>query len=208
MPDLAATATASRGQVATLRRQHSRRCKSMAEISTRPSRQPLSTPDDTNSLISFPDPTAQTAPLEDAPRPSPPSQEDGAAEEPLYGLLDRLGPTMFDEQTEESTQPQTLATASAEVLRGVIDHQGAAELVRRLSSMLAERDAHITALTRLAEEYKIPRDRIVDTASRAKQAERRRQSLATASEDLAPSNGSPSDSGVCLCSMCATLVYC
>ncbi|KAK3716213.1 hypothetical protein LTR37_006658 [Vermiconidia calcicola] len=102
---------------------------------------------------------------------------------------------MFDENTaNDATDPQTLSAASTEVLQNLIDHHGAVELIKRLSSMLAERDAHITALTRLAEEYKMPRQRISETASRAKQAERRRLSLITASEDLGPSSVIGSDS--------------
>lgn len=166
----------------------------MAEIPSRLAGPTLLSPD-AHSLTSFPEPTVQNSDVEHA---SPP-REIVSVNEPLYGLLDRSGPTMFDEQqTLDSAQPQTLSTASAEVLRGVIDHNGAVELVRRLSSMLAERDAHITALTRLCEEYNIPKSRVVDAASHAKQAERRRQSLATASEDLAPSNGSRSVSVVSL----------
>ena len=104
---------------------------------------------------------------------------------------------MFDEHTVvDASDPQTLSSASTEILRNVIDHHGAVELIRRLSTMLAERDAHISALIRLAEEYKIPRQRVADTASRAKQDERRRLSLATASEDLAPPSERGSESGV------------
>ena len=104
---------------------------------------------------------------------------------------------MFDENTPiDANDPQALSAASSDVLQKIIDHHGAAELVQRLSTLLAERDAHVTALTRLAEEYKIPRQRIAETASRVKQAERRRLSLATASEDLAPSSGIGSESSV------------
>ena len=104
---------------------------------------------------------------------------------------------MFDENsTIAANDPQTLSAAPPNILQSVIDHHGAVELVRRLSTLLAQRDAHITALTRLAEEYRIPRDRVVETSSRVKQAEQRRLSLATASEDLEPSNGIGSDSSV------------
>nr|POE72185.1 phenol hydroxylase [Quercus suber] len=204
------SATSSRAK--PLRHQHSRRCRSMAEISRRSSRQVLLSPDDTHSLTSFPDPEAQT--LSSSPSipsvaadeepslppqpPAPPLSPNDAPSntEPMYGLLDRSGPTMFDDQAPDLAQPQTLSTASADVLRSVIDHNGAVELVRRLSTMLAERDAHITALTRLCEEYSVPKVRLVAAASKAKQAERRRLSLATASEEMGPSDGSRSDSVV------------
>lgn len=104
---------------------------------------------------------------------------------------------MFDENTAvDPNDAQALSVAPTHILQEVIDHAGAVEIVRRLSAMLAERDAHITALTRLAEEYRIPKERIVDTASRVKQSERRRLSLATASEDLAPSSVVGSESSV------------
>ena len=104
---------------------------------------------------------------------------------------------MFDENnTIDASNPQSLSAAPVFVLQSIIDYHGAVELVQRLSAALAERDAHITALTRLAEEYKIPRERVVDTSSRVKQAERRRLSLATASEDLVPPSVIGSDSGV------------
>nr|POF17393.1 hypothetical protein CFP56_79131 [Quercus suber] len=201
--------TSSRAK--TLRHHHSRRCQSMAEISRHSSRQALLSPEETHSLTSFPDPEAQTlsssssAPSVSDQQPPPPPQppllssDDDVAppkHEPMYGLLDRSGPTMFDEQATDIAQPQTLSSASADVLRSVIDHNGAVELVRRLSSMLAERDAHITALMRLCEEYSVPKSRLAGAASQAKQAERRRMSLATASEDLTPSEQSRSDSVV------------
>ena len=146
--------------------------------------------DDTASFTSFPDPSTSGTLEHDEP-----------ALEPLHGLLDRAGPSMFDENGSiDATDPQTLSTAPNGVLKGLIDHHGAVELVKRLSVMLAERDAHITALTRLAEEYKVPRQRISEASSRAKQDERRRLSLATASEDLAPPSApgsTTSNSGVC-----------
>ena len=106
---------------------------------------------------------------------------------------------MFDEGSSSSidvVDPQTLSTASKKTIKSLVEHHGAVNLVQSLSTMLAERDAHITALTRLAEEYRIPKERIVDTASRVKQSERRRLSLATASEDLAPSSVVGSESSV------------
>ncbi|QIW99181.1 hypothetical protein AMS68_004699 [Peltaster fructicola] len=66
---------------------------------------------------------------------------------------------------------------------GVIDQTGAVELVKRLATALAERDAHITALQRLCEEYNVPRDRMNDASSRVKQAEQRRISLANATAE-------------------------
>ena len=128
------------------------------------------------------------------------SLKNGVSNHSLHDLLEDAGPSMFDDSSAiDATSPQTLSEAPVNVIRDVIDHHGAIEMVRRLSTMLAERDAHITALTRLAEEYKIPRVRINETASRVKQAERRRLSLATAAEDLAPSSGLGSDSGVSTC---------
>ncbi|KAK4544922.1 hypothetical protein LTR36_003827 [Oleoguttula mirabilis] len=153
----------------------------MGDLSRRSSRQPLLKPDDSSSFTSFPDPSTS-------------SLREETSNEPLYGLLDGSGPTIFDEQaTDLPTDPQSLSAAPSNTIQGVLDHQGAVDLTRRLATLLAERDAHITALTRLAEEYKIPKDRIDDTASRVKQAEQRRLALSTAAEeDLTPSN--PSDS--------------
>lgn len=143
---------------------------------------------DRTSWTYFPNPSSGTLP-----------QDYESSNQPLSNLLEGSGPSMFDDHTPvDANDPQTLSAASTDVLRNIIDHHGAVELIRRLSTLLAERDAHITALTRLAEEYKIPRSQINDTASRVKQSERRRLSLATASEDLAPS-GLDSESGVCCC---------
>ncbi len=163
----------------------------MGELSRKSSRLALSL-DDTTSITSFPDPAAEDDHHKDEPHYAP-----------LHGLLDS-GPSMFDDNTTlDTTDPQTLSVASNAVIRDVIDHHGATEIVRRLSTMLAQRDAHITALTRLAEEYKIPREHISDAASRAKQAERRRASLANASEDLEPPLAADSASSVCfLCVLC------
>ena len=156
----------------------------MADLVRDASRQSLAS-DDASSLAPFP----QLSPSV--------SRDYDSTNQPLNGLLEGSGPSMFDDNTAtDASNPETLSTASTDVLRNIIDHHGAIELIRRLSTMLAERDAHITALTRLAEDYKIPRSQINDTASRAKQAERRRLSLATASEDLAPSSGLGSESGV------------
>lgn len=117
--------------------------------------------------------------------------------EHLNGLLDRSEPTMFDERPAvNADDPRALSAANSAVLQGVLDHHGAINLVKRLSESLAERDAHITALQRLCEEYKVPSDRVADTASRVRQAERRRLSLSAASEDLAPSRGTQSESSV------------
>ena len=117
--------------------------------------------------------------------------------EHLNGLLDRSEPTMFDERPPvNADDPRALSAANSAVLQGVLDHHGAINLVKRLSESLAERDAHITALQRLCEEYKVPSDRVADAASRVRQAERRRLSLSAASEDLAPSQGTQSESSV------------
>ena len=156
----------------------------MADLSRETSRQSFSA-DDATSLTQFPNLCSSV------------SRDYDSTSQPLDDLLEGSGPSMFDDNAAvDASDPQTLSAASTDVIRSIIDHHGAVELVRRLSTMLAERDAHITALTRLAEEYKIPRGRINDTASRVKQAERRRLSLATASEDLAPSSGLGSESGV------------
>lgn len=108
---------------------------------------------------------------------------------------------MFDERPAvNADDPRALSAATSTVLQGVLDHHGAINLVKRLSETLAERDAHITALQRLCEEYKVPKDRVADAANRVKQAERRRLSLSAASEDLVPSGsgGTQSESSVCL----------
>lgn len=117
--------------------------------------------------------------------------------EHLNGLLDRSEPTMFDERPAvNADDPRALSAANSAVLQGVLDHHGAINLVKRLSESLAERDAHITALQRLCEEYKVPSERVADAGSRVRQAERRRLSLSAASEDLAPSRGTQSESSV------------
>lgn len=161
----------------------------MGELSRASSRRPMLAPqDDTDSLTSFPDP----------PPASPTTAPSPTMAEHMYGLLDRSEPTMFDERPAVNTDdPRALSAADSAVLQGVLDHHGAINLVKRLSEALAERDAHITALQRLCEEYKVPKDRITDAASRVKQAERRRLSLSAASEDLAPSGGTQSESSVC-----------
>lgn len=164
----------------------------MGELSRRSSRRPLVI-DDASSFTSFPDPATPAVPSEAPKDVEPP------APEPLHGLLDRNGPSMFDENNSiDASDPQTLSLAPRKTLKNLIDHHGAVDLVQRLSTMLAERDAHITALTRLAEEYKIPRQKIRDAASKAKQAERRRLSLAAASEELSPASRVASISGVSL----------
>jgi hypothetical protein len=148
--------------------------------------------DDTDSLTSFPDP-APGSPGSPTTAYTPPTAEH------FYGLLDTSEPTMFDERPAvNADDPRALSAADNAVLQGVLDHHGAINLVKRLSETLAERDAHITALQRLCEEYKVPKDRVSDAASRVKQSERRRLSLSAASEDLAPSRGTQSESSVCV----------
>ena len=157
----------------------------MGDLSRHSSRQ-ASLEDNSASLTYFPDPSSSVL-----------SRDYESTNQPLDDLLGGVGPSMFDENTTiDPSDPQTLSSAPTDVLRNLVDHHGAVELIRRLSTMLAERDAHITALTRLTEEYKVPRQRITEAASRVKQAERRRLSLASASEDLAPSSGIGSESGV------------
>jgi hypothetical protein len=159
----------------------------LSRVSSR--RHLLVSQDDTDSLTSFPDP----APGSPTTAYTPPTAEH------LYGLLDTSEPTMFDERPAmNADDPRALSAADSAVLQGVIDHHGAINLVKRLSETLAERDAHITALQRLCEEYKVPKDRVNDAASRVKQSERRRLSLSAASEDLAPSRGTQSESSVCV----------
>lgn len=156
------------------------------DLSRRSSRQPTLPNDDATSLTSFPDPSTST-----------PLEETQASSEPLTALLDQIGPSIFDEdQSVLADDPQSLSAASSKTLQHVIDHHGAVELVRRLASALAQRDAHITALRRLAEDYKVPNDLIAAASKRAQQTEDRRLSLAQASETLQGSSGTQSDSGV------------
>lgn len=158
----------------------------MGELSNRSSRQPLLQADDSTSLTSFPDPATGALP-----------QESQTSSQPLSALLDQSGPSIFDEnQNVDATDPQSLSAAPSSTLQHIIDHHGAVDLVRRLSSALAQRDAHITALIRLAEDYKVPQELIGEASKRARQMEDRRVSLAQASETLQDSNGTPSDSGV------------
>ena len=104
---------------------------------------------------------------------------------------------MFDDNHAfKADDPQALSAAPADVLQSVADHHGAVFLIQRLSAALAERDAQITALRRLCEDYMVPADRVEDTTSRVKQAEARRLSLAAASEDLAVSGSNTSNSSV------------
>ncbi|RMY13100.1 hypothetical protein D0867_07566 [Hortaea werneckii] len=143
----------------------------MGDLSQKSNAQAPLASGDASSLTSFPDPSTGSVPE----RPSSPD---------LNGLLDRSGPTIFDQQPfETTTDAHTLSSAPPHVLQSVIDHQGAVFLVRRLSTLLAERDAHITALTRLAEEYKIPQESIAATTCRVKQAEQTRLALVTAADE-------------------------
>ncbi|USW57264.1 Putative Rab-GTPase-TBC domain-containing protein [Septoria linicola] len=183
------------------------------DLSRHSTRQPLVAADETSSYTSFPDPAESASPslqgvsineqgegiqasnLEqhdsshDAANLFPAAGQehatrDRALSEPLSELLDGGGhPSMFDTQEIDIGNPQNLAAANKEAIERVVQHRGAVELVRHLSKLLAERDAHVTALTRLAEEYKVPQDRIADTADRVKQAERRRLSLARAANE-------------------------
>ena len=134
-------------------------------------------PQDNASLAAFADPLTRVK-----------SQDEESTRKSLQGLLDDDGPSMFDTTNKTNVDdPSTLSMASNAVLQDIIDHHGAIGLIQRLSTALAERDAHITALTRLAQEYNAPNERIADTAVRVKQAERRRLSLAAATiEELAP----------------------
>ena len=160
----------------------------MGELSRASSRQPLLQSDDTSSLTSFPDPSLSL-------------EETDSNNAPLQTLLSAQGPSMFDESNNGTMaiDPQTLSAAPSETLRAVINHRGSEVLVRRLTTLLAQRDAHITALTRLAEEYNVPSQRIADASSLAKQAERRRISLANAAEEVAAKSRDPSVDRVCRC---------
>jgi len=157
------------------------------ELSRQTSRQTTRS-EDAISVCSFPNLSEHSTAVEHATH-----------KQPLNGLLGGDGPSMFDDNHDNSinaTNPQSLSAAPRSVLQSVIDYHGAVELVQRLSTALAERDAHITALIRLAEEYKIPQERVTDTASRIKRAERRRLSLAAASEDVLQLKPIGSDRGV------------
>lgn len=170
----------------TRHHQYDRLVMAKGELSRHSSRQSLLQTDDATSLTSFPDPSVSALP-----------QETQTSSQPLTALLDQNGPSIFDEnQSIDASDPQSLSAASPVTLQHVIDHHGAIELVRRLSTALAQRDAHITALRRLAEDYKIPGDLIAAASTRAKQTEARRLSLAQASETLQESSGTQSDSGV------------
>ncbi|KAK5107599.1 hypothetical protein LTR62_000993 [Meristemomyces frigidus] len=147
----------------------------MENISRKPSRHTLLvSSEDTNSLTSFPDPDVeQDTSLQ-------------GATAPLHDLLGGNGPSsIFDDAAREplTENPQTLSQCPSPVLRTIIDHHGAVALVRRLSRLLAERDAHITALTRLAEEYRIPRARVEETTERVRVAEERRVGLGVAAQE-------------------------
>lgn len=157
------------------------------DLSSQSSRQPLVPADDTTSLTSFPDPST-----------SAPAEETQTSNQPLGALLDQNGPSIFDEDRDKNdSDPQTLSAASSAAIQHVIDHHGAIELVRRLSTALAQRDAHITALRRLAEDYKVPNELIAAASKRAQRAEDRRLSLARAAETIQGSNGTRSSSSVC-----------
>lgn len=150
----------------------------MSELSRRSSRQPLLS-DDTTSLTSFPDPTTSEQDIQESRW-----LDDEHRHESLQGLLDRSGPSMFDDPSHAvSSEAQALSAAPDAVLQDIIDYRGAAYLVKRLATLLAERDAHISALTRLAQEFKVPTERIADAAQRAKQVEDRRLSLLTAYDE-------------------------
>lgn len=147
------------------------------ELSRQGPRTPLLPADDTNSLTSFPDPSDSVS----SPSPPPPGGD------PLNGLLECNGPSMFDEPDRHDAHlgpPGTLASAPDDVIERIIQHRGAVDLIRRLSALLAERDAHVTALTRLAEEYNVPAAQIARAATREAQIESQRLlALAAASED-------------------------
>lgn len=152
----------------------------VGELSRRPSRRPVIQPPTAtdSTLTSFPEP---------APSSPSHSTHSGDNHEPLTALLDRAGqPSMFDDGSAiDHSDPQALSAAPAWVLEGVVERVGAVDLVQRLAAALAERDAHVTALQRLCEEYGVPRERVADGASRVKQAERRRLSLAAAAAEEA-----------------------
>lgn len=124
------------------------------------------------SLTSFPEPpTSPTL-----------SHRSVAKHDALDSLLDQAGqPSMFDvTPSEDQITPQNLSASPQWVIENVVDRYGAPQLVQRLATALAERDAHISALQRLCEEFKIPQARIEQTVQRASQAEQRRLALAEA----------------------------
>ncbi|KAF2723842.1 TBC-domain-containing protein [Polychaeton citri CBS 116435] len=157
----------------------------------------------TTSLTSFPDPAGPTSSSSSANSSSSNTNQTESRDihhsrrisqhEQLTSLLAGAGPSLFDNDDNQhalkANEPQALSAAPDHVVQGIINHYGAVELVRRLSSLLAERDAHITALTRLAEEYHAPHERVAETAVRVRQAERRKASLKLAQEDQLESGG-------------------
>lgn len=117
----------------------------------------------------------------------------------LNGLLDTAGgPSMFD-QSEGSAgdvDPQNLGACEDAVLERVIAHRGAVDLVRHLSGLLAERDALVTGLRRLCEEFEVPEERVVEAGRRSALAAKRRGELAEAAVDAEETGRRGSEGGV------------
>lgn len=109
---------------------------------------------------------------------------------------------MFDEHAAISVDPQAISAAPTPVIQDIVDHHGAVNLVKRLATLLAERDAHITALKRLAEAYNAPADKIGQTATRARQTEDIRVSLTAAAQATDLPDGEPLEATVSI------LVHC
>ncbi|KAK6440750.1 hypothetical protein LTR95_003025 [Oleoguttula sp. CCFEE 5521] len=151
-------------------------------LSRQTSRKPLLPhQDDDASITSFP----ELPPL--SPTTSHPSI---SVTEHLNGLLDQSEPTMFDERPDvDADDPRTLSAADHAVVQRVMDHYGGVNLTQRLAKSLAQRDAHVTALQRLCEEFKVPETRIIECGSRVKQAERRRLSLVKAANESMTTSG-------------------
>lgn len=117
----------------------------------------------------------------------------------LNGLLDTAGgPSMFDqsEGAAGDVDPQNLGACEDDVLERVIAHRGAVELVRHLSGLLAERDALVTGLRRLCEEFEVPEERVVEAGRRSALAAKRRGELAEAAVDVDESGRQGSEGGV------------
>lgn len=144
----------------------------MRTVSRRSSKQAVISIDE-GSLTSFPDPPG-----------SPPDGEGQSTKSLLDGLLGESDDDLFHENNDHDIMdPQGLSAAPDSALNAVIEANGAANLVRRLAQALAERDAHITALRRLAEEYHAPPNEISDTLSRSSRSTIRRLALDTAASE-------------------------
>lgn len=166
--------TASESSMKTVKKTSTR------SLSRRSSKQAVISVDE-RSLTSFPDP------------PASPKDGGQSTKSLLDGLLDASNEDLFNENEEHDIMdPQSLSAAPESALNAVVEANGAANLVRRLAQALAERDAHVTALRRLAEEYHAPQSEIFDTLSRSSRSTSRRQDLAAAVSETTTSMGNES----------------